>query len=198
MMIKTKYLYVIFAAVMFACLAPAALAADGIVIERSFDDSVVAGETFEVTLSVDVSEENKQTMYILTENVPIGFDVIDTDAKVNDNKTGKMKWVAISGLFGGKVEDIVYAYHLRAPDTVGEYEIDGNVLLKDESRHETTGRTTISVIERQTISDIIGSPQVILFAIVIIIISAVALYLRKKKTKTLKTNGVQKETRHVK
>ncbi len=196
---KTKYLYVIFAAVVFACLAPAALAADGIVAERSFNDNVAAGETFEVMLTIDVSEENKPTMYILTENVPVGFEVADTDAKVNDNATGVMKWVAIDGLLGGKVEDTVYVYHLRAPDTAGEYEIIGNVLLKDESRHETTGRTFISVREAQTISDIISSPKVILFAIVIlIIISAAALYPRKKAAKAPKAGSVRKETGHVK
>ncbi|MEA3343314.1 MAG: hypothetical protein U9Q92_04050 [archaeon] len=188
---KTKY--VIFAAIVLACLAPAALAANGIVTERSFNDNVAAGETFEVMLSVDISEENKPTMYILTENVPVGFEVVDTDAKVNDNVTGVMKWVAIDGLLGGRVEDTVYVYHLRAPDTAGEYEVIGNVLLKDESRHETVGRTLISVREAQTISDSISSPKVILSAIVIlIIISAAALYSRKKAAKAPKAGHVRK------
>ncbi len=190
---KTKYLSIIIAAAMLACIAPAALGADDIAVERSFNDNVAAGGTFEVMLSIDVSEENKPTMYILTENVPAGFEVVDTDAKVNDNATGKMKWVAIDGLFGGKVEDIVYVYHLRAPDTVGEYNISGNVLLKDESRHETAGRTMINVAEAGSISNSTGILTILPYAVIIlIIISAAVLYSGKKTAKVQKAGHVKK------
>lgn len=188
---KTKYLSIIIAAAMLACIAPAALGVDDIAVERSFNDNVAAGGTFEVMLSIDVSEENKPTMYILTENVPAGFEVVDTDAKVNDNATGRMKWVAIDGLFGGKVEDIVYVYHLRAPDTVGEYNISGNVLLKDESRHETAGRTIINV--REAGSNSAGILTILPYAVVIlIIISAAVLYSGKKTAKVQKAGHVKK------
>ncbi len=180
------------AILLFAVFAGIGNCSENIVITRTLEGPVGPGEVFEVTLDVDISEDNKPQTYILSEEVPQGFEIVDTDARMTaeviddntDHERSVMKWVVIEGLFAGKVEDARYVYHLRAPDTGGEYALIGSALLKDKTRVETIGSAGI-VVDESIDNTVTGMP-IVSFAnaapvvALIVVLSVVVLYFRKK------------------
>ena len=185
-------LIVVSAIVLLAVFAGIGSCAEQIVIMRAFENPCGAGEVFEVTLSVDVSEEDKPLTYILSEEVPEGFEIVDTDAKVTatvmDEDTNHtksvMKWVVIEGLFGGKVEDVSYVYHLRAPEVLGEYALRGNALLKDKSRVDVGGVPGVSVVESDgnSMSGRFTFAHAAPLGALIVVLSFVVVYFTKKRS----------------
>ncbi|MFH1431650.1 MAG: hypothetical protein ABIG84_00330 [archaeon] len=187
-----KKMSIILAIMLAAFFVPAAFAASDIAITRTASSQVNAGETLEVQLNVDVDEQNKPTTYIITEIVPEGFEVVDTDARATDEK--QMKWVAIEGLFGGKVEDTTYVYHLRAPMAPGDYEFNGSVMLKDQTKEAIQGASIIKVAAEAEGNDVTVKATsensymgYLPYAVaLIVIIAAIAFYPKKKIQKKAK------------
>lgn len=180
------------AIVLLAFVAGTGNCLEDIVITRTVEGPVGGGDVFEVTLDVDVSEDNKPLTYILSEEVPPGFEIVDTDAKMTakviDDDTNHekyvMKWVVVEGLFGSRVEDVSYVYHLRAPDAGGEYAFSGSALLKDKTRVETGG--SAGVVVDESISNSATGMPIASFAnaapvvLLVVALSFVVLYFRKK------------------
>lgn len=175
-------------AIMLAVLAQAGFCAENIVITRSVIGPVVAGEVFEVHINVDVSEDNKPLTYILSEQIPPGFEIIDTDARMT-TEDNLMKWVVIEGFFGAKVEDADYVYHLRAPQNVSVYEISGSAMLKDKTKVEIGGASAIAVVEATGSSatglSIFSYGKIVPAIALIAVLAAIVLYLGKKGKKPL-------------
>lgn len=199
-MIHTRKTYITFMAFMISALvlqaliAPMALAQDSIAITRSTADAVAPGSTFEVRLTVDVPDTLKPRTYILVENIPGNFTIVDTDAKMRSDETGQMKWIVVEGLFGAKVEDVTYIYHLRAPDTNGTYAFSGSAMLEDKKSVATSGAAAIEVSESARNRDSadgnasdgssVGYGIVPYMAIALLVIALVSFMLRSK------TNGI--------
>ncbi len=201
---KTYITFIVFmisALVIQTFLAPMALAQDSITITRSAADAVAPGSTFEVRLAVDVPDTGKPRTYILVENIPQGFTIVDTDAKMRSDETGQMKWIVVEGLFGAKVEDAAYVYHLRAPDTNGTYSFNGSAMLEDKKSVATSGSAAIEVSESaritKTSSDInasdgssVGFGIVPYIILAILVIALVSLKLRSKTNSIGQINSV--------
>ncbi|RLG14240.1 MAG: hypothetical protein DRN71_03405 [Candidatus Nanohalarchaeota archaeon] len=174
-------------AVMLAVFAQAGFCSENIVITRSVSGPVVAGEVFEVQLNVDVSEDNKPLTYIISEQIPPGFDIVDTDAKMTTDDN-LMKWVVIEGFFGAKVEDTVFVYNLRAPANMGVYAISGSAMLKDKTTVEIGGVSNIEVVEATGSSatglSIFSQAGYIPLIVLIAVLAAVAVYSKKTGSKT--------------
>ena len=182
------FTFMISALVLHSLLAPSALAQAGITITRSTADAVAPGSTFEVRLSVDVPDADKPRTYILVENIPKSFTIVDTDSKMRSDETGQMKWIVVEGLFGAKVEDATYVYHLRAPDTIGAYTFNGSAMLEDKKSVATSGAAAIEVSESARNTDTssgspIGFGIVPYMILAILVIALISLKLRSK------TNG---------
>lgn len=180
-------------ALVLVCVAQAAFADGGIMVIRAFDGAVEAGEIFEVRLSVDVSQENKPSMYIITESVPEEFEIIDTDAKIKSNDSS-MKWLAINGLFGEKVEDTAYVYSLRAPEATGKYLLDGSIMLDDKMLYRIDGMSEVNVVEKGSKVSYDAEKAydmgVIPYAVVLLIVAfLVVFYPRTKKEVKGKKRG---------
>lgn len=196
----TLMAFMISALVLQAFIAPLALAQSPLTITRSAAGAVAPGSTFEVRLTVDVPDEGKPRTYILVENIPEGFTIVDTDAKMRSDETGQMKWIVVEGLFGAKVEDAAYAYHLRAPETNGTYSFNGSAMLEDKKSVATTGSASIEVsetaINTETSSGInasdsraLGFGIVPYIIIAVMIIALISFILRPKMRPKTNSKG---------
>ena len=189
---KTNLGFMISALMVLAILATPALALGKLSVTRTMAEAVAPGETFEVRLSVDVPDTQKPRTYILVENIPKGFTIADTDAKMKSDENGIMKWIVVEGLFGAKVEDTAYVYHLRAPGTTGAYSFNGSSMLEDRTTVATSGAASLNVSESAKSSGKNSQEYIqfgydalpyILAALLIIVLVSAALRMKSRSTK---------------
>ncbi len=132
----------------FLISMPAVAATDGqISVKRDLALGVKTGETFTVTLDIDINEDNAPKAYILNEKIPDDFKLIDSDSSTYNQKTGTIKWLAIEGMLGKTIEDTTYTYTLQAPEMPGTYTFSGGIALASEEIIETTGNNALDVAE---------------------------------------------------
>lgn len=83
-------------------------------VYRALPQSASMGEEFTVTLTVDVNEYNKPTVYILYETIPEGFDVINTGGMHYTASTRTLKLMVFESAYHRtRVEDRAIMYRLR-------------------------------------------------------------------------------------
>ncbi len=83
-------------------------------VYRALPQSASMGEEFTVTLTVDVNEYNKPTVYILYETIPEGFDVINSGGMHYTASTRTLKLMVFESAYHGtRVEDRAIRYRLR-------------------------------------------------------------------------------------
>lgn len=124
----------------FTFLFGAAAASDPLSVTRDLPASVLLGDTFDVTLSVDVNDTTKPKSYILYETIPVGFDIISTGGMQYTPSTRTFKLMVFeSSYYKTTVEDRTIAYRLKYV-ALHENPFVGYVRYNFEN-HETTGDT---------------------------------------------------------
>ncbi len=115
----------------------------GVEVYRDLPDVVKVGEMFDVTLTIDVNESDKPKVYILYENIPLGFEIVDTGGMSPSGQTLKLM-VYESAYFGTVVEDRVVTYTLRYVMETGDEDVFEGTIRYDYEDHEVLGDDTIS------------------------------------------------------
>lgn len=108
-------------------------------IIRHIPTQIKAGETFTVTLTLDVNESNKPAVIGVTEYYPSGWKA----ANISHNGLHKEKNSVIEWLFwamGEKIEDTNITYQLTTPKTIsGDYFFEGNANIGKNTIINTSG-----------------------------------------------------------
>jgi len=81
-----------------------------ITVERIVSDTVIAGETVNISLKVNLEGESPSSL-IVTETIPSGWEFVSSEPKANDFE-GEQKWL----LYGNNLQDsMTLKYSLKAP-----------------------------------------------------------------------------------
>ncbi len=115
----------------------------GVGVYRDLPDVVKIGEMFEVTLTIDVNESDKPNVYILYEDIPLGFEIIDTGGMSPSGNTLKLM-VYESAYFGTVVEDRTVTYTLRYIMEMVDEDVFEGAVRYDYENHDVLGDDSIS------------------------------------------------------
>ncbi len=107
-------------------------------VSRDLPSIAGANSPINVELTVDVNENNKPSLYILSEAIPEGFTVVSTDGGSYDDVTRTLEWRVVT-----YVEDKTYTYTIET-SSQGIYSLSGTVELLSGT-YSVTGETVLNV-----------------------------------------------------
>ena len=137
---RTCNTFIIALILSFTFLFGAAAASDPLAVTRDLPSSATIGDTFDVTLTVDVNETTKPKSYILYETIPEGFEVITTGNMQYTPSTRTFKLMVYeSPYYKTFVEDRTITYRLKYL-SLHENPFSGYTRYNFEN-HETIGDT---------------------------------------------------------
>lgn len=112
---------------------------------RSMPASRAPGESFTVTINIDVDENNPPSALTVNERVPSGLTVGEANPPSFSPASGSLVWVITPSQSGDKIKDqaITYSVTGSAP---GAYAFNGNVYAGSNSA-STEGSITIMIKE---------------------------------------------------
>lgn len=133
------------AALITATIAGPAVSAGQITSTRSMPSSAAPGETFTVTLTINVDENNPPSALTINERVPSGLTVGEANPQFFNNAGGSLLWIITPSQSGGKISDQSITYTLSG-STPGAYAFNGNVYAGNNYA-STEGSITVKIKE---------------------------------------------------
>lgn len=111
---KTCNAFIIALIISLTFLSGIAVAFAPLTVTRDLPSSVIIGDTFDITLTVDVNETTKPKSYIIYETIPEGFEVISTASMQYTPSTRTFKLMVFeSAYYNTIVQDRTITYRLK-------------------------------------------------------------------------------------
>ncbi|MFH1751995.1 MAG: hypothetical protein ABH821_03610 [archaeon] len=162
-----------------------------ITVERTINDTVLAGEDIEITLNVTITDEELSSI-IVTEDLPNGWVLVDSSPTASPFEE-KNKWL----LYGSTIADgsVEITYSLTAPENFTDSQIVTGtwITIKEAGLIEGDGL----IVAAEPEEPVVTPPQTnmpddskdttdytmygIIAVIIIVIIAVVGFMLKKKK-----------------
>jgi len=123
-----------------------------VTVVRELPATVLGGDSFTVTLTINVNELNMPNAFIITENVPSGWAVSNIGNGIYDAGANKIKWLFwVQG--GDTVQDQIITYTIQVPLTAsGTVAFTGISEISGNSTHIGGDSTTTAAIGTTTIT----------------------------------------------